>query len=308
LADYPIDYGKALLHDIAVMHRGAEALPGYESWIRDHMGGRVVTFRERLVPSIQCFTELRERRILDFGCGTGSSTVALAEQAIDCRIVGTDVDAASLRIARKRLRFHALRASVQLCQIPFVQHRGDLPFVPRSFDLILLNGVLEHVVPFATRATVLLEVWSLLAPGGLLYINETPNALWPIDRHTTGLPLVPWLPSRMAHQFAVWAGKHKPESNLDARGRRGMTYWEIVRPLRRTGQPFEVLNLTMAGNRLLPAAPPLKRALSARRRLGTRVLEDGPGRLLARLGVPSLALSPWIDHLCLAKPPAATIP
>jgi hypothetical protein len=153
------------------------------------------------------------------------------------------------------------------------------------------------VVPFSTRAAVVGEMWRLLRPGGLLFISETPNPLWPIDRHTTGLPLIPWLPSGMAARLAVAAGRHRPGADLDARGRRGMSYFAIKRAV----GDCEVLNLTAARNRLQPAGPPGGVAPSARRRAGSFVLERVIGAPLAALGVPALALGPFIEYLCLKK-------
>ena len=298
---YPIAYDAAFLARVRAFHAGAEHLPGYRHWIDEHMGGRVVTFRSRLLPHIRAFTALRGLDILDFGCGTGSSAVVLGEAAEGGTLTGIDVDAAGLELARLRLLHHGLASRVRLQAIRPVTGAGDLPYADASFDFILANGVLEHVVPFSTRPAVILEMWRLLRPGGLLYLSETPNALWPIDRHTTGLPLIPWLPSGLAARLAVAAGKHRPEADLDARGRRGMTYWGVVRPLRRARLPFEVLNITRAGNRLLPGG--IDRAASPKRRVAMLALERLAGAPLAAMGTPTVAFAPFLEHLCLCKLP-----
>lgn len=294
----PIQYSAEMVQLVERMHAGAERLPGYAGWIADHLGGRVVAFRQRLVPQILAFTDLRDLDGLDFGCGTGSSTVALWERAERGRWTALDVDRDGLEIARLRFRHHGMEGRVTLHAIEPVQRVGDLPFASASYDFILANGVLEHVVPFATRPAVVAEMWRLLRPGGLLFISETPNPLWPIDRHTTGLPLVPWLPSAWATRLAIAAGRHRPGADLDARGRRGMSYFAIKRAV----GDCEVLNLTVARNRLLPAGPPQGTVSSGRRRAGTFFLERVIGPPLAALGIPSVALGPFIEHLCLKKP------
>jgi SAM-dependent methyltransferase len=298
-ARHPIAYDSAMIERVLDMHTGSELLPRYATWIDAHLGGRVVEFRERLLPNILAFTDLRGMDVLDFGCGTGSTTVVLAEASPGARILGLDVDAPSLDIARMRLRHHGLEERVALQVIPPVAHRGDLPIEAGSFDFILANGVLEHVTPFAVRPQVVLEMWRLLRPGGMLYISETPNPLWPVDRHTTGLPFVPWMPRWMARRVAVAFGRHAPHADFDSRGWRGMTYWEVVRPLRRAGLPYEVLNLTRTGNRLLPAGAASR---SAKRRAATVLLQNLAGRPLGALGVPTIALGPFLEHLCLQKP------
>jgi ubiquinone/menaquinone biosynthesis C-methylase UbiE len=297
----PIEYGAEIRDRVLAMHADSVGLPDYDKYIEDHLGGRVLAFRRRLIPQALAFTDLEGMDILDFGCGTGSTTVAIAERASGSRITALDIDRSSLEIAAMRLAHHGLDGHVGLCQIAPVTATTALPLRSASFDFVMMNGVLEHVVPFSTRENVILETWRVLRPNGRLFISETPNALWPLDRHTTGLPLIPWLPSALAHRVAVAFGRHCEQTNLDARGRRGMTYWEIVRPLRRAGLHFEVLNLTLGGNRLLPAGLSSGEVVSTKRKFGAFLLERGGGGLQIALGVPTVALSPFIEFLCLQK-------
>jgi len=283
------------------MHAEAEELPGYESWIIDHMGGRVETFRKDLLWQIKAFTSLENIDILDFGCGTGSTTVMLAEADSDNRVTATDIDPGSLELAELRFRHHGISSQISLRRIPLIKEAGDLDLSSEKFDFVLMNGVLEHVVPFPTRRAVLLEAWRVLRRGGLLFISETPNLLWPIDRHTTGLPFLSWLPSAAANRYAVAFNRHSEGSDLDSRGRRGMTFRGIVRPLREAGHEVEVLNITSAHNRLLPAGPPDGASISMKRRFATFVLERMLGRLFSPLGIPVVTFGPFIEYLCLKK-------
>ena len=298
---YPIPYGSEMLALVKHMHAGSEGLRDYRQWLDDHMGGRILAFRRRLIPQILAFTNLRDLQILDFGCGTGSTTVALAERAEGSRITAIDIDPESLQIARLRFDSHNLAGSIRIQHIQPVVAVGDLPFADESFDFILCNGVLEHVVPFAVRPKVILEIWRMLRPGGLLFISETPNVLWPMDRHTTGLPLIPWLPRELAYRVAVASGRHLPGTNFDVRGWRGMTYWGIIRPLRRSGHRFELLNVTVVRNRLLPGGLAPDEKMSWKRRVGVFVLERAVGQPLAACGIPCLAFAPFIEYLCLRK-------
>jgi len=300
-ADYPIDYGPEFLAKVRQMHSAAVGLPAYESWIVDHMGGRVETFRRRLLRQISAFTDLQGADILDFGCGTGSTTVMLAEASAGGRISAADIDPLSLEMARMRFEHHGISSRVSILAIDPVEKEGDLSLDSGTFDFVLMNGVLEHVVPFGNRAAVILEAWRMLRTGGLLFISETPNSLWPVDRHTTGLPFIPWLPSWAAHRYAVALGRHHENGDLDSRGRRGMTYWGITRPLRKAGHGFRVLNITRTGNRLLPAGPPDGEDLSRGRRFAAFVLENIMGRVLSPLGIPVTAFGPFIEYLCLKK-------
>jgi 2-polyprenyl-3-methyl-5-hydroxy-6-metoxy-1,4-benzoquinol methylase len=304
---YPIPYDAKMLQLVERLNAAAESPAAFRQWVDDHMGGRVVAFRRRLLPQILAFTDLRDLEILDFGCGTGSTTVVLAERAEGGRITAIDIDSESLQIAALRFQHHAVADRIHMQHIPPVAAVGDLPFRDEAFGFILANGVLEHVVPFSVRPQVILEMWRMLKTQGLLFISETPNPLWPVDRHTTGLPFLPWLPSRLASRLAVACGRHRAGTNFDVRGWRGMSYWGITRPLRRAGHPFEVLNTTVGRNRLLPAGCPPGEPASTKRRLGTFLLERVAGAPLAALGVPALAAGPFIEHLCLRKLPRTSV-
>jgi SAM-dependent methyltransferase len=88
----------------------------------------------------------------------------------------------------------------------------ELPFAKGSFDLAVMNGVLEWVAegrsgdPGDIQASALHKVLELLKPGGYLYLG-IENRLGPgyfigyNDPHC-GLPFVTVLPRRLAHWYA----------------------------------------------------------------------------------------------------------
>ncbi|MFN8223039.1 MAG: class I SAM-dependent methyltransferase [Gaiellales bacterium] len=87
--------------------------------------------------------------------------------------------------------------------IPYV--RGDacaLPFADRSFDIVFSNAVIEHV---GGRERQELFVREALRVGRHVFIT-TPNRWFPIEVHTR-LPLVHWLPERLAHSAYDAVGK-----------------------------------------------------------------------------------------------------
>jgi hypothetical protein len=59
----------------------------------------------------------------------------------------------------------------------------------------------EHL-PARNRRAQVDEYYRLLAPGGHIAILDTPNRVFPIETHSVGLPLVQWLPPRLAHAYA----------------------------------------------------------------------------------------------------------
>jgi SAM-dependent methyltransferase len=128
--------------------------------------------------------------VLDFGCGRGSSTLILSTLGF-AQVTGTDINERSIGLARRRAAERGLPSR-------FTTALPDGPF-----DLVFCNAVLEHMTP-EERARTVRDLWSRVAPGGHFLVQETPNRLFPIDRHTTGRPLVPWLPLplklRLAHR------------------------------------------------------------------------------------------------------------
>jgi hypothetical protein len=62
-------------------------------------------------------------------------------------------------------------------------------------------GVVEHL-PVRYRRRQVDEYYRVLAPGGLLTILDTPNRWFPLETHSVGLPLVQWLPPRLAYGYA----------------------------------------------------------------------------------------------------------
>ena len=100
----------------------------------------------------------RRRRCLDFGCGVGRLTQALAAHFETCD--GVDI-APSMIAAARRLDRSGGRCSFHVNDAP------DLALFPAgTFDFVYSNIVLQHMPPEAAKAYVS-EFLRVLAPGGL---------------------------------------------------------------------------------------------------------------------------------------------
>jgi SAM-dependent methyltransferase len=94
------------------------------------------------------------RRVLDFGCGDGASVPLLRGLPGTEQVMGVDVSAALLALARER---HAGRG-IAFAALDEAPPRGD-------FDLAFTNGVFHHIPP-AERGAALEYVRGALRPGG----------------------------------------------------------------------------------------------------------------------------------------------
>lgn len=111
-------------------------------------------------------------KALDLGCGTGTSSLALAQAG--WTVTGVDFVRRAIRIARHKARLAGLTIDFQIADVL------HLHLVPDSFGLILDIGCFHGLSP-SGKAAYLQQLDRLLAPGGtwLLYgffkIDESPG-------------------------------------------------------------------------------------------------------------------------------------
>jgi len=112
--------------------------------------------------AISTFTAIGARRVLDFGCGIGSTALALARARFD--VVIAEVSGEALRFAEWRLRRRGLRAdALDLRQIE-LDSLG-----PHSVDGVIAFDVFEHL---ADPTSAVQSLDRLLRPGGVLCCNQ----------------------------------------------------------------------------------------------------------------------------------------
>jgi ubiquinone/menaquinone biosynthesis C-methylase UbiE len=124
-------------------------------------------------------------RVLDVGCGDAGALIAFAEKGAQC--AGIECFDTSLERGRLRAADHGVEVDLR---------KGlaeSIPFPDASFDLVMLDNVLEHVTD---RPGTLREVRRVLKPGGLLYmVTPKPFSLYSLwnDPHydLAGLVLMP---------------------------------------------------------------------------------------------------------------------
>jgi 2-polyprenyl-3-methyl-5-hydroxy-6-metoxy-1,4-benzoquinol methylase len=295
-------YSEEFRQRIIRLHRGKESWPNYHKYLRDHLGGtdsRLSWFGVQLCPEVEyrCGA-LENKRVLDFGCGTGSATAPLAMRA--GRVCAFDIDQESLDICRQRIEEHDLREKVTFhCAPDVLKAVAALGF----FDLILINGVLEHI-PLSRaglRRKTLRVLFEMLRRDGCLFIHDTPNRLWPIDFHSTQLWWIPWMApgSQLAHRLAVARRRHTQAPTisegplgLEEVGVWGCTYWEITANLR--GMEFTCLNVLDGQNRHLHYTQETR----GKRAIFERLVYYPAVKLLR---VPITAFAPFLTNLVFQR-------
>jgi S-adenosylmethionine-dependent methyltransferase len=163
--------------------------------LENHLFGRLEMDRDMIVPWLDAAGPLQGASILEIGCGTGCSTVALAEQGAG--VTAIDVDAGSLVVARQRCRLYGLDVSFAHANATDVHQL----FAGQRFDYIVFYAALEHMT-MEERMSAMRATWQMLPVGSLWCVVETPNRLWYYDAHTSLLPFHMWLPDELAFEYS----------------------------------------------------------------------------------------------------------
>ncbi len=142
----------------------------------------------------------REIEVLEVGCSFGHITEYLAEQPLVRDIATFDTDAAFAAMVQVKVEeLHLGR--VREVRLFSNEETRKLPYPDKTFDLVVVLGVVEHL-PLRGRRQIVDEYYRVLAPGGHIAILDTPNRFFPLETHSVGLPLIQWLPAPLAFAYA----------------------------------------------------------------------------------------------------------
>lgn len=187
------------------------------------------------------------RRVLDFGSGSGASSLVLARMFPEAKILGVELMSEFVELARHRAAFYGVEGRVSFQLSP---DSNSLPPDIGHFDYIIFSAVYEHLLP-GERQAVLALLWSHLKPGGVIFLDQTPYRWFPIELHTTGLPLINYLPDHLTlyccRRLSKRVSHDASWSELLRRGIRGGTTREIMATLNREGRKAELLNPSRLG-------------------------------------------------------------
>jgi len=192
--DYVTGYSERVLQ-MLIERKGARRAPPYLSYKTARgplfLGPLVGHLRRRGLTRLRC---------LEVGCSFGHMTEYLHEQPEIAALTTFDTDAAFAAITRAKVEELGLR-KVRDVGLFTGEATRRLPWTDAAFDLVVACGVVEHL-PARLRRAQVDEYYRVLAPGGLIAILDTPNRFFPLETHSVGLPLVQWLPPRLAWAYA----------------------------------------------------------------------------------------------------------
>jgi ubiquinone/menaquinone biosynthesis C-methylase UbiE len=130
--------------------------------------GTADVMRRQIIPHITRHIAGRPAaslRLLDVACGTGRPLDQIAVAHPQLRLHG--VDLSPFYVARARQRLSAV-AELTLA----AENGEELPFVDRHFDVVT-SVYLFHELPRNARRRVVAEMFRVLAPGGLVVIEDS---------------------------------------------------------------------------------------------------------------------------------------
>lgn len=167
----------------------------YARDLNDHVIERMRNDRMRVIPWLDAMRSLNGAKILEIGCGTGASTVALSEQG--ATVTGVDIEEESIAVAKARCEVYGIKADFNIGNAVDVLASIE----PGKFSMIIFFACLEHMT-HEERLTSIRNAWIALPPQGHLAVVDTPNRLWHFDGHTSLLPFFHWLPDNLAFEYA----------------------------------------------------------------------------------------------------------
>jgi len=206
---------------------------------------------EKFVP------DLKQRKILDLGCGRGDDLIELVKYGYDA--VGLDVNMEYLNIVREKAKVANLAVKLIKAQAE------SLPIPKESFDFVILSEVTEHV---EDPEKLLKECYRVLRPGGKVYASFH-NRFGPYDHHYH-LWFINWLPRFMADEVLDLIGKAKGEDKKAGRQKLSQMHYFTYKEARGLIEKCnfkcfdmreeQVLNPVLSSRKLLKVASSLKLA------------------------------------------------
>ncbi|MDH3264491.1 MAG: methyltransferase domain-containing protein [Paracoccaceae bacterium] len=143
-----------------------------------HYGEPIITFLEAIwgegflspggpdeVARLLEGTDLRGKRVLDIGCGSGGITALLAYGYGASEVVGIDVEKPVCAAAKALAKRKGVAKRVKIKKVK----PGPLPFPDGAFDVVFSKDSIVHI---ADKEGLASEVFRVLGPGGTFVASD----------------------------------------------------------------------------------------------------------------------------------------
>lgn len=179
--------------------------------------------RERVIA--ECDDRVgKDAPILDVGCGTGGTMMALRSRFPSARIVGVDVSPLAIFHAARKGARHLVYGNI-----------NDLPFADGTFDVIVALDILYHEAVDEKRA--LHELFRVLRSGGSVVVNA---------------PAFDWL--RSDHDAVIHTARRYTTARL--RTKAVEAGFEVVKCEYRNSLLFPLMVMERFARKIFPSATP----------------------------------------------------
>ena len=192
---YPEYYSSQNFHGIKGGYLNPSAAVTYDPITQYVLPPHETVVRQGLIDAVR----VKPRRIIDLGCGTGSTTLLLKQAFPEAEVVGLDLSpymlvVADMKAQKAGLKIQWLHSSAESVALP-----------DASFDLVA-SSLLFHETPPAVSRAILRESFRLLKVGGQVAILDGNQKTL---RHTEWLTDIfeePYIKSYAAGSLDAWAG------------------------------------------------------------------------------------------------------
>jgi 2-polyprenyl-3-methyl-5-hydroxy-6-metoxy-1,4-benzoquinol methylase len=189
-ADYSTEQARNDL-DIALYVRLAQAQTVFAPWLEQHDG-------------------IRDKSILEIGCGAGSSTAILGMHSRSVQAL--DIASNPMEVARLRCDLLGITNVDFTLTDPDWLTMQRWPVDPAEYDVVVCYALLEHLT-LAERLNLLEYIWKRIPENGQLVIYETPNRLCYYDWHSSHLNFAQILPDDLAAYYYRKSPRFEAEPN-----------------------------------------------------------------------------------------------
>jgi ubiquinone/menaquinone biosynthesis C-methylase UbiE len=192
---YPEYYSSQNFHGIKGGYLNPSAAVSYDPITQYVLPPHETVVRQGLIDAVR----VKPRRIIDLGCGTGSTTLMLKQAFPEAEVVGLDLSPYMLVVAE--MKAQKARLNIQWLH----GNAESVAFPDASFDLVAAS-LLFHETPPAVSRAILRESFRLLKVGGQVAILDGNQKTLRQTEWLTDIFEEPYIKSYADGSLDAWAG------------------------------------------------------------------------------------------------------